>query len=182
MSHFSARTLAASGLILALSAASVAVLREPAADAADAATAAKNPDVERARREVKMLDDLYKTTIVFITNTYVDSKKDVAAGEIARDLFAAMREKGWHDARLVDATGHPTNDENVPHSSFEKAAIKRILAGESYVDEVATEKGKQYLLAATLVPVVNEKCMTCHPAYKKVGQVIGAVSYKLPIE
>ena len=154
---------------------------EPAANAEASAPAQKDPAVERARRHVKMLDDLYKTTIVFITNTYVDTDKDVAAGEIARDLFAAMREKGWHDARLIDATGHPTNDENVPHDGFEKAAIKKILAGEAYVDEVATEKGKQYLLAATVVPVVNDKCIACHPGHK-VGEVLGAVSYKLPIE
>lgn len=151
------------------------------AQATDAAPPVKNEAVERTRRQVKMLDDLYKTTIVFITNTYVDSDKDVAAGEIARDLFAAMREKGWHDARLVDATGHPTNDENVPKSSFEKAAIKKILSGEAYVDEVISEKGKQYLQAATVVPVVNQKCIVCHPGWK-VGQVIGAVSYKLAIE
>jgi hypothetical protein len=169
-------TLATAGLLFVC-------FRGPAAQAGDSAVASKkDPAVERARREVKMLDDLYKTTIVFITNTYVDTKEDVAAGEIARDLFAAMREKGWHDARLVDATGHPTNDENIAREGFEKAAIKKLLAGESYVDEVMTDKGKQYLLAATVVPVVNEKCMNCHPAYKKVGQVIGAVSYKLPIE
>lgn len=156
--------------------------QQPAAGAAEkTASAEKNPAVERARREVKMLDDLYKTTIVFITNTYVDSNKDVAAGEIARDVFAAMREKGWHDARLIDATGHPTNDENVPHEGFEKAAIKKILSGTSYVDDVVVEDGKQYLRAATVVPVVNEKCIACHPGYK-VGDVLGAVSYKLLIE
>ena len=175
-------TLAAFGFALSLAGLLIVGFSRPAAQATDAAAPVKkDPAVERARRQVKMLDDLYKTTIVFITNTYVDSDSDVAAGEIARDLFAAMREKGWHDARLVDATGHPTNDENAPRDGFEKAAVKKILAGETYVDEVATEKGKQYLLAATVVPVVNQKCVICHPAWK-VGQVIGAVSYKLPIE
>ncbi|MGH7140822.1 MAG: c-type heme family protein [Pirellulales bacterium] len=153
----------------------------PAAEADDAPAVKKDAAIERTRRQVKMLDDLYKTTIVFITNTYVDDDGDVAAGEIARDLFGAMREKGWHDARLVDATGHPTNDENAPRDGFEKAAIKKILAGETYVDKVTTEKGKSYLLAATVVPVVNQKCVLCHPTWK-VGEVIGAVSYKLPIE
>lgn len=181
MSRNLSRFFLATGFALALTAASVALLRAPAARAADAPVKS-DPAVERARRQVKMLDDLYKTTIVFITNTYVDTKDDVAAGEIARDLFAAMREKGWHDARLVDASGHPTNDENKPRSNFEKAAVKKILAGETYVDEVSAENGKSYLLAATVVPVVNEKCMRCHPAYTKVGQVIGAVSYKLPID
>lgn len=161
-------------------------LRKPVAAAADLAPvksdpAKSDPAVERTRRQVKMLDDLYKTTIVYVTNTYVDSDKDVAAGVIFRDVFAAMREKGWHDARLLDATGEPTNDENLPKSSFEKAAIKKILAGESYLDEVISEDGKPYLRAATVVPVVNAKCIACHPGHK-VGDVLGAVSYKLPID
>lgn len=183
MSCLNRRTLTAFCAALSVAGLLFLGLRQPVATAADAATSTtKDPAVERARKQVKMLDDLYKTTIVYITNTYVDSEKDVAAGEIARDLFTAMREKGWHDARLVDATGHPTNDENAARNDFEKAAIKKLLAGETYVDEIKTEKDKKYLLAATVVPVVNEKCMKCHPSYKKVGQVIGAVSYKLPIE
>jgi hypothetical protein len=172
--------------LLALLAAVVGLLfvclrEETSYAAGDAPQRKSDPAVERTRRQVKMLDDLYKTTIVFITNTYVKSDGDVAAGEIARDLFAAMREKGWHDARLIDATGHPTNDENAPRDGFEKAAVKKILAGETYVDEVTTEKGKPVLLAATVVPVVNEKCIMCHEGWK-VGKTVGAVSYKLPIE
>jgi hypothetical protein len=187
MLHKKFAAIAALGFGLSLAGLLAVSLREPAAHADDAAVpvkkdpAKKDPAVERTRRQVKMLDDLYKTTIVYITNTYVDSGKDVAAGEIARDLFAVMREKGWHDARLVDATGHPTNDENAPRDGFEKAAIKKILAGETYVDEITTEKGKPYLLAATMVPVVNQKCILCHPTWK-VGEVVGAVSYKLPID
>src|SRR5487761_1573474 len=169
-------TIAAFCLALSVAGLFIVALRQPRVEAGESAVATpKDPAVERARRQVKMLDDLYKTTIVFITNTYVKTDGDVAAGEIARDLFGVMREKGWHDARLVDATGHPTNDENAPRDGFEKAAIQKILAGETYVDEVATEKGKQYLLAATVVPVVNEKCILCHPSWK-VGRVIGAVS------
>ena len=179
------RKVFAVGLALSVAGLLFVSMRYQKAYGGDAVTSKdkdSDPAIERTRRQVKMLDDLYKTTIVFITNTYVESKKDVAAGEIARDLFAAMREKGWHDARLVDATGHPTNDENAAHDGFEKAAIKRLLDGETYVDEIKTEKDKRYLVAATVVPVVNEKCMQCHPAYKKVGQVIGAVSYKVPID
>lgn len=147
------------------------------------ASAAKpSPEaVERARREVKMLDDLYKTTIVFINDTYVKDGNDVAAGEIARELFAAMSKKGWHDARLVDATGKPLNDENEPRDEFEKTANKKILAGETYYEEIQQEAGKNYLRAATLVPVVNQKCTICHPGHK-VGEVLGTVSYKIELK
>ena len=147
-----------------------------------ASTAKPAPEaVERARREVKMLDDLYKTTIVFINDTYVKDGNDVAAGEIARELFGAMSKKGWHDARLVDATGKPLNDENEPRDEFEKKATKKILAGETYYEEIQQDAGKNYLRAATLVPVVNQKCTICHPGHK-VGDVLGTVSYKIELK
>lgn len=137
--------------------------------------------LERARREVKMLDDLYKTTIVYINDTYVKDGDEPAAGEIAREIFAVMKKKGWHDARLVDATGKPTNDDNAPRDAFEKKAAKKILAGESYCEEVVRENGKTFLRAATVVPVVNQKCLMCHPGHK-VGDVLGTVNYKISIE
>ena len=137
--------------------------------------------LERARREVKMLDDLYKTTIVYINDTYVKDGDEPAAGEIAREIFAAMKKKGWHDARLVDATGKPTNDDNAPRDAFEKQAAKKILGGETYCEEVVRENGKTFLRAATLVPVVNQKCLMCHPGHK-VGDVLGTVSYKISLD
>ena len=81
----------------------------------------------QARREVRLLDDLYKSAIIYMNEVYVEDENSVAAGETARDLFAAMKEKGWHDARLVDATGEPVNDENRPADAFEKQAIAKIL-------------------------------------------------------
>lgn len=152
--------------------------------AAETKKSAAKPDadaLQRARREVKMLDDIYKTTIVFINDTYVEDANDVAAGEIARELFTAMSKKGWHDARLVDATGKPINDENAPRDDFEKLANKKILAGETYYEEVQEDQGKLYLRAATVVPVVNQKCTICHPGHK-VGEVLGTVSYKIPLK
>lgn len=147
---------------------------------------AEEPSKERltvagARREVRLLDDLYKTAIVYMNDVYVEDADSVAAGETARDLFAAMKKKGWHEARLVDATGEPLNEDNSPKNDFEKTAIKKILGGETYVDEVVQQDGGNYLRAATVVPVVNAKCVVCHPA-RKVGEVIGAISYKIPLK
>lgn len=135
--------------------------------------------VELARREVRMLDDLYKTSVVLINDTFVE--QGASAGDAAREIFAVMRKKGWHDARLIDATGKPMNKANVPTHAFEKAAIEKIKKGEAYVDEVVQEDGRKYLRAATVVPVVNNKCVVCHPG-NKVGGVLGAVSYKIPVK
>lgn len=142
-----------------------------------------DPAVERARREVRMLDDLYKTAIVLVTTHYVKDENGLAAASAFRPLFGAMKEKGWHDARLIDATGQPYNDENLPKEGFEKRAISELLKGKAAYDEVVTEDGKRYLLAATIVPVVMDKCVMCHENYREVpaGKAIGAIGYKVPV-
>ena len=71
-------------------------------------------ELERARREVKLLDDIYKTAIVLITQHYVQEDSDLPAGKAFKVLFAGMKEKGWHEVRLIDATGEPLNEENAP--------------------------------------------------------------------
>jgi len=154
-----------------------------AANAATPTEDAKDPAVERARREVKMLDDIYKTAIVLITEHYVHDDTDLAAGSAFKALFEAVDKKGWHKVRLVDATGHPYSDENLPKAGFEKDAIKQLLEGKPAVDKVVVEGDKKFLLAATAIPVVMEKCIMCHENYRDVakGKAIGALSYKVPI-
>ena len=139
--------------------------------------------VERTRREVKMLDDIYKGGIVLITTHYVDGNEDLPAGTAFKKLFEAAKDKGWHEVRLVDATGEPLNDENVAISDFEKRAIGELKAGKAFVDETVTEKDQRFLLAATPIPVVMEKCTMCHANYDmdEKGQVIGALTYRVPI-
>lgn len=137
--------------------------------------------VERARKQVRMLDDLYKTAVVMINDNFVENADSLAAGEVARKLFDTMRDKGWHDARLVDATGKPSNSDNSPRDAFEKNAVKALLEGKDYYEEVVSEKDKTYLRAVTLVPVVNQKCTLCHPGHK-VGDVLGGIAYKLTVE
>ena len=140
--------------------------------------------LERARREVRLLDDLYKTSVVLITTHYVKDQDSLAAASAARALFAAMKEKGWHEVRLIDATGQPYLDENLPQEGFETRAVRQLLSGKASYDEVVTEDGKRYLLAATSVPVVMEKCMMCHENYETVpeNQAVGALSYKVPVQ
>ncbi len=148
-------------------------------------TKGDKPDaaVERTRKQTKMLDDLYKTAIVLITEHYV--KGDEPAAAVAgKLLWKEMKAKGHHEARLIDATGDPIETVNAPADDFEKAAIKEILGGKASVDKVIEKDGKRYLRTATIVPVVMEKCKSCHPHYANVpqGKAIGAIAYTLPIE
>jgi hypothetical protein len=137
-----------------------------------------------AKREMAMLDDLYKTAIVLITTHYVDGKESLAAGSAFKALFDGMKEKKWHEVRLIDGTGDPYEPANKPGEGFEQRAMKDILSGKSVVQEVREESGRRYLLGATAIPVVMEKCTVCHDNYSNVapGKAIGALSYKLPIQ
>ena len=139
--------------------------------------------VERTRKQTRMLDDLYKTAIVLITEHYV--KGDEPAAAVAgKQLWKEMKAKGHHEVRLLDATGDPIEASNVPADDFEAAALKEIIAGKSSVDRVVEKDGKRFLRTATIVPVVMTKCVSCHPHYAKVpkGQAIGTLVYTLPVE
>ena len=140
--------------------------------------------ISRTRRQVKMLDDIYKGGIVLITTHYVDGDEDLPAGTAFKKLFEAAKIKGWHEVRLVDATGDPYNEENVAVSDFEKRAIKALKSGKPFVDETVTENEKRYLLAATPIPVVMEKCTMCHSNYETENKelVIGALTYRVPVD
>jgi hypothetical protein len=149
-----------------------------------AAEAKEDPALARTRKQVKMLDDVYKTAVVLITKHYVEEDSDLPAGAAAKALFAAIKEKGWHEVRLLDATGEPLEDVNSPQDEFEKAAVAKLKGGANWYEQVVTKKNKQYLRAATPIPVVLKKCILCHDNYKDVkeGAPIGALSYTIPIE
>ena len=161
------------GLVVAIGAA--------AAVAGEGEGAADPQDLKRARREVKLLDDMYKTAIVLITQHYVNESSDMPAGEAFKALFAGMHEKGWHTVRLLDASGEPINDENTPRDDFERAAVAALLAGKPNYEQVSQKDGKPVLRAATPIPVVMEKCVMCHENYRG-KKVIGALGYTLPLD
>lgn len=140
--------------------------------------------VERTRKTVRMLDDVYKTTIVLITDKYVHDKKDYPAGRAAVVLFKKISDKGWHEVRIIDASGQPYSDHNTAKDQFEKDGIKELKNGKAYYEKVEHKDGKPYLRAITPIPVVMDKCITCHENYKqaKEGEPIGALTYTIPIE
>ena len=140
--------------------------------------------VDRVRREVRMLDDIYKGAIVTITQHYVNDKDTIPAGTAFKKLFVAAESKGWHRVRLIDATGEPYSDENVAEDAFEKRAIKALVGGKSWFEEEETLEGVKHLRVATPVPVVFDKCVMCHDNYANVpkGKAIGALTYTLPID
>lgn len=136
--------------------------------------------VERARQQVKMLDDLYKTAVVGITKVYVDKQDDTPAAAVAKELFAAMHKKGYHNARLVDASGKPKSKDNVAVTEFEKKAVAAMKDGKPFIEECAEVDGKKVYRAATIVPAVMKQCVQCHGG--KEGNLLGTIVYELEIK
>jgi uncharacterized protein DUF3365 len=166
-------SLACLGLVLSKEPAAAPALAEEKNGPSPAA-------LERARESVKMLDDLYKTAVVSITNKYVEQQSDTPAAAIAKEVFEAMHKKGWHHARLVDATGKPRNKANLPKTDFEKKGAAAMKEGKGYIDEIGETNGVFVLRAATVVPAVLSQCTICHGG--KQGRVLGAIIYELPIK
>ena len=131
-----------------------------------------------------MLDDVYKTAIVLITDKYVKDKQDYPAGRAAVKWFAAVSKKGSHEVRIIDATGDPHGSGNVAKDDFEREGIKQLKSGKAYYEQLIEKGGKPYLRAMTAVPVVMERCTMCHENYKRVkkGDPIGALTYTVPVE
>lgn len=144
----------------------------------------EDAELKRARKTVKMLDDIYKTTVVLITQAYVSDEDAFPAGAAAVALFDAIKQKGWHEVRLLDATGDLIEDKNAQKDEFEKQAIKMLKDGKPYFEKVVKKDGQRFLRAATPIPVVSKKCIMCHEHYKnaKKGEPIGALSYLLKLE
>ncbi|MCA9175118.1 MAG: DUF3365 domain-containing protein [Planctomycetales bacterium] len=175
---FQNRTFLAGALAAVVAAGALSLLPVNAADDQDAA-------VERTRKTVRMLDDVYKTAVVLITEHYVNDDKDLPAGAAAIALFDAIKKKGWHEVKLLDVSGEPYDDDNVAKDAFEKEAVKQMKSGKAWYDKVvAGENGNRTLRVATPIPVVMEKCTMCHPNYKqaKKGEAIGMLSYQLTVE
>ena len=139
-------------------------------------TSAPDEALARTREEVQKLDVLYKNAVVAITDMY----DGPPAIKVAKKVFASMDDKGYHSAKLVDASGAPQNEANLPQTPFEKHAEGAIRTGKPYYEEVVGEGNNRRLLAATVVPAVHKKCATCHGT--KEGDLLGFIRYDLPVK
>ncbi|HEU5116005.1 MAG TPA: DUF3365 domain-containing protein [Isosphaeraceae bacterium] len=162
--------------LLGLGGAAVALGFAPQ-DAKKTSETTPDPALKRTREEVQKLDVLYKNAVVAITQLYDD---DPPAINVAMKIFTAMDEKGYHKAKLVDASGAPKNEANLPKTPFEKRAAEAMQDGKPYYEEVVGQGNNRRLLAATIVPAVLEDCAKCHGA--KEGDLLGFIRYDLPIQ
>ena len=93
-----------------------------------------------------------------------------------------MDKEGWHEARFLSVSHFPLNPESSPKDDFEREAVKAVLSNKKPYERFYFDvKGKNYLRAATGVPITTKKCLICH-SNKKVGELIGIISYSFPLE
>src|SRR5204863_8897453 len=105
----------------------------------------------QARQTVAMLNDLYVNSVVLTHGTYVKDKSVTAAATVARQVFTAMKQKGWPETHWLSTTGRPFNPANNPRDPFERDAVAALKKGEARFERI--EDGK--LRVATLVPIVD---------------------------
>lgn len=146
------------------------------------ATAAEDPEVVRTRQHVEMLDILYKTAIVLITDKYVTDPSKFSGASAAKAIFDTMKEHGFHEVRLVGLTDIMINPGlNKPKDAFEEEAKRKLLSGKATHEEVVNLEGRRYLRMATAVPVVLERCVMCHANFKGNEGAIGTLVYTVPL-
>jgi hypothetical protein len=91
-----------------------------------------------------------------------------------------MHKKGYHTAKLLDATGKPKSRKNLAQTEFEKLVVAEAKAGKTYVEDVAEKDGKPVLRAGTVVPAVMNQCVLCHGG--KAGDLLGVLVYEVEIK
>ena len=125
-----------------------------------------DPEVERTRRQVRMLDEPYQA-LMALTNEH--KVKNVASTV---------------EIRAADLSGSPINPSSRPGDRFETGAARRIIQGDEWYEEIVVTDGKRSLRVATPVMFSTRGCPACHSEYRGFpeGQPIGFLSYRLPVE
>lgn len=131
----------------------------------------------QARQTVAMLNDIYVNSVVLTHGTYVKDKGITPAAVVARQVFTAVKQKGWPETHWLSTTGRPFNPANNPRDAFERDAVAALKKGQDRFEKV--EVGK--LRVATLVPIVDKSCLMCHTR-DKVGDPVGGLSYTVQLE
>src|SRR5262245_14409345 len=106
--------------------------------------------LEQARQTVNLLNDLYIAAVLGVHGTYVKDRATPAAAVVARQLFGAMKQKGWPETRWLSTTGRPFNPDANPKDPFEKDAVAALKSGQARVEKIVDGK----LRVVTLVPLV----------------------------
>lgn len=139
-------------------------------------TPAERVSLAEARRQVRMMDEIYKTAVIAAHKMYVQDPGTPAAVIWAKQVINQMKGKGWPDARIFATHDRPLNPENAPADGFERAATTAFKQGKASFEQVTPGEYRY----ATDIRIVDEKCIMCHVRSKQ-GDLTGGVSYRVPL-
>ncbi|GJQ60232.1 MAG: DUF3365 domain-containing protein [Candidatus Scalindua sp. AMX11] len=138
--------------------------------------------IARARLALEEADILHQAYITLIAENFTTGPGVLNAVDITEKVFEIVEKKGKYKARILSTAEKPLLSKYAPRDDFEVYAIKIILSGKSYYERVFFDyDGKDFLRASTPVSVTTKKCLVCHPT-KKVGDIMGIISYTFPLE
>lgn len=169
-----AAVLAALTLALAAS-----VLRAAAVSAAPKTAApvkAEAVSLAEGRRQVRMMDDIYKAAVISTHKMYVQDPGTPAAVIWAKQVIKQLEGKGWPESRLFASHDRPLNPENAIADDFERAAAVAFKSGKTSFEQV---KGGE-LRYATDIRIIDRKCVMCHVRNKE-GDLLGGVAYRIKV-
>lgn len=138
--------------------------------------------IRRARLAIEEVDILHKAYLTLIAENFTTGPGVINAVNITEKVFKIMEKKEKYRARILSVSERPLLPKYAPGDGFGKDAVKGIVSGKSYYERVVFDyDGKDYLRAATPVRVTTKKCLVCHP-HKEVGDLMGVISYTVPLE
>jgi len=157
----------------------LSMLRAASVSAAPGAAGATKPapvSLEEGRRQVRMMDDIYKAAVVSTHKMYVQDPSTPAAVVWAKQVIKQLEGKGWPQARLFASHDRPLNPENTLVDDFERAATAAFKAGKVSFEQVRDGE----LRYATDIRIVDQKCLMCHVRNKE-GDLLGGVGYRIKV-
>lgn len=131
----------------------------------------------QARERIRMMHDVYETTLLAMHRHYfVSGKEKVIPSRAMEDVFYRMNKRWGIKARWLAVSAQAMNIDHKPRDAFEKAAVRALAMGKPSHEE--TRQGT-YRRAGPIVLFAN--CIRCHTSRRRkpVAGLILSVPIKM---
>ncbi len=113
--------------------------------------------VEAARKDAKLMHDIYLATLEIVHDHYFHGERAVVPARALEDVFEVIKQKTNAEANWISVNMKAMSIGHRPKTDFEKMAAKEIAKGKGEVEIVADG----YYRRAGAVPL-NSNCVGCH--------------------
>ena len=140
--------------------------------------AAKPLPIEQARQRLRMVHDIYETTLLAMHRHYfVPGKEKVIPSRAMEDVFYRMNKRWGIQARWLAVSAQAMNIDHKPRNAFEKAAVRALIREKPSHEEV---KQGTYRRAGPIILFAN--CIRCHTSQRRkpIAGLILSIPVKKP--